>query len=259
VVGSVRSSSVKTHFSASVADLLIDGVDADDREGLRSLLLRIRPDVVVNCIGVIKKFALDPLIAIPINAVLPHRLAQLCDVIQARLIHISTDCVFSGRRGMYKETDAPDAEDLYGRSKLLGEPEHVRTITLRTSMIGEELQSTNGLVSWFLSQAGAVTGFRHAIFSGLPTVELARVITDYVLPHPALGGVYHVAADPISKYDLLGMVNEVYGKGLLIEPTSVPVIDRSLDGSRFAAATGYRAAAWPELIRQMHAFHAGEE
>jgi dTDP-4-dehydrorhamnose reductase len=257
-VGSVRSSGARVGFEEALSSRLLEGVDADDPDGLIRVLLKVRPDVVVNCIGVIKKFAVDPLVTIPINAILPHRLAQLCDLVGARLVHISTDCVFSGKQGLYKESDPADAEDLYGRSKLLGELDRPGAITLRTSIIGEELRSANGLVSWFLSQRGVVNGYTRAIFSGLPTFELGRVIRDYVLPHPELTGVYQVAADPISKFDLLGLVNETYGKGLVIQPNCELSIDRSLDGGRFAAATGYRAEPWPQLIQNMHDFHAGK-
>lgn len=256
VVGTLRSAALRSHFSPSLGDRLIDDIDAENPDDLARAMEHAQPDAVVNCVGVIKKFAVDPLVAIPINAVLPHRLGQLCAQASARLVHISTDCVFSGRQGAYKESDFPDADDLYGRSKLLGEPDLPNAVTLRTSMIGEELQSANGLVNWFLAQQGRVAGYSRAIFSGLPTVELSRVIIEHVLPLPDLTGIYHVAADPISKYDLIGLVNTFYHKGVSIEPTAIPVIDRSLDGSRFAAATGYKAAGWPKLIQQMHDFHA---
>jgi dTDP-4-dehydrorhamnose reductase len=261
VFGSVRSSSVLRHFSPSLTSSIITGVDVENTDTLHQLFLRVRPDIVVNCIGLIKQLAQadDPLVALPINAILPHRLARLSELVGARLVHVSTDCVFSGRQGNYKETDHPDAEDLYGRSKLLGEVDYPNAITLRTSIIGEELYGAHGLVGWFLAQQQGIRGYTRAIFSGLPTFELARVVNEFVLPNPQLRGLYHVAADPISKYDLLGIVNAVYGKGLAIEPSEALVIDRSLDGTRFAAETGYHAASWPDLVRQMHDFHARKE
>jgi dTDP-4-dehydrorhamnose reductase len=215
----------------------------------------VRPEVVINCIGLVKQLeeANDPIQALSINALLPHRVARLCALVGARLIHVSTDCVFSGRKGGYAETDTPDAEDLYGRSKLLGEVDYP-SITLRTSIIGHELNSAHGLIGWFLAQKSGVKGYSRAIFSGLPTCELARVVRDFVIPRPELHGLYQVAAAPISKYELLRLVNQQYGKDLSIAPDEALKIDRSLDGSRFRAATGYLASSWPDLVAQMHAF-----
>jgi len=178
----------------------------------------------------------------------------LAQLVGARLVHISTDCVFTGRRGGYVESDEPDATDLYGRSKLLGEVDYPNAITLRTSIVGHELTGSRSLLGWFLSQDTAVKGYTRSIFSGLPTCELARVVRDFVLPNPQLHGVFHVAAEPISKYKLLTLVNETYGKGLLIEPDDQLKIDRSLNASRFREATGYVAPTWPQLVAQMHAF-----
>jgi dTDP-4-dehydrorhamnose reductase len=196
----------------------------------------------------------DPLTALPINSMLPHRLARLCELAGARLVHISTDCVFSGAKGMYVESDFPDADDLYGRSKYLGEVDYPHAVTLRTSIIGHELDGARSLLCWFLAQGGPVRGFTKAVFSGLPTVELARVVRDFVLPHPELHGLYHVSAAPINKYDLLKLVAQAYGKDIEITPHDQLVIDRSLDSTRFKAATGYAPPSWPELVRTMHAF-----
>lgn len=256
VWGTLRSASALRHFPADCQSRLIPGIDVLDQDALTSVLARVRPDVVINCVGLIKQLAdaKDPLTALPINAMLPHRLARLCTLVGARLIHVSTDCVFSGRKGGYLESDISDAEDLYGKSKYIGELHDLpHAITLRTSIIGHELGSAYALVDWFLSQQGEVRGFTKAIFSGLPTVELARVMKDFVVPHPELNGLYHVAAAPIAKLDLLQKVAEQYGKQIEIQPDDSLVIDRSLDGSRFAAATGYKAPSWPELIRKMHA------
>jgi dTDP-4-dehydrorhamnose reductase len=220
------------------------------------VLDRVRPAVVINCVGLVKQLADadDPLAALPVNALLPHRLARLCALTGTRLIHVSTDCVFSGRKGGYRESDDADAGDLYGRSKLLGEVDYANAMTLRTSIIGHELASAHGLIGWFLSQQGSVRGFTRAIFSGLPTGELARVMKDFVVPRPDLRGVYHVAADPISKYDLLHVVNQEYGRGLDIRADGQLRIDRSLDGTRFREATGYVAPPWPWLVAEMRAF-----
>lgn len=226
-----------------------------DHDTLTSVMARVKPDVVINCVGLIKQLAhaKDPLTALPINAMLPHRLASLCELAGSRLIHVSTDCVFSGRKGLYQESDLSDAEDLYGKSKYIGElHEKAQAITLRTSIIGHEPGSNHALVDWFLSQQNSVRGFTKAIFSGLPTVELARVMKDFVIPHPKLNGLYHVAAEPIDKFRLLSLVAAQYGKSIEIRPDDGLVIDRSLDGARFREATGYVAPDWPELVRRMH-------
>jgi dTDP-4-dehydrorhamnose reductase len=254
--GTVRSPAAARQLAADLRGHLEIGVDVENPDSLAGVLAKVRPDTVINCVGVVKQLAEadDPLSAIPINALLPHRLARLCAVAGARLVHVSTDCVFSGARGKYTESDFPDAGDLYGRSKYLGEVDYPNAVTLRTSIIGHELASAHGLVGWFLSQQGPVKGFRRAVFSGLPTVELARVMRDHVLRRPDLHGVYHVSAEPINKYELLKLVAEVYGKAIGIEPDDRLVIDRSLDSRRFRELTGYTPPSWPELVRSMREF-----
>lgn len=256
VLGTVRSSNDTHLFSEGIAKTIITGCDVSDQDALVKLFVKVRPDVVINCIGLIKQLAEvdDPLITLPINAMLPHRLANLCALAGARLVHMSTDCVFSGAKGNYKESDISDATDLYGKSKYLGEVEYPHAVTLRTSIIGHELQSVHGLVGWFLSQQGRCKGFRQAVFSGLPTVVLAKVIRDIVLPQSNLTGVYHVAANPISKYDLLKLVALTYGKSIEIIPDDNLVIDRSLNAGRFNLATGYVAPEWIDLIKTMHSY-----
>ena len=254
--GTLRSASALRHFPVDSHDRLLSGVDVLDQDALTAVMAKVRADVVINCVGLIKQLAdaNDPLTALPINAMLPHRLARLCELSGARLIHVSTDCVFSGRKGMYLESDVSDAEDLYGKSKFIGELHDVpHAVTLRTSIIGHELNSHYALVDWFLAQQGRVKGFTKAIFSGLPTVELARVMKDFVLPDPTLQGLYHVAAQPVDKYTLLSLVAAQYGKQIDIAADDALVIDRSLDGSRFSVASGYVAPAWPELVKRMYA------
>jgi len=256
VVGSARSAVLKKHFSPNIAEKVIIGHDVNNPDHLVDLFNRARPDFVINCVGLVKQLeqAFDPLQTIPINSLLPHRLARLCEVVGARLVHISTDCIFSGTQGMYKEADASDARDLYGRSKYLGEVDYKSAITLRTSIIGHELDGARSLVGWFLAQTGSVKGYKRAIFSGLPTVEIARVIHDHVIPHPELHGLYHVSAEPINKFDLLTMVAQTYGKAIDICADDQVVIDRSLDSTRFRQATGFVPKPWPELLRTMHDF-----
>lgn len=256
VFGTVRDESVKRFFTASIGERLIAGVDVENHDSLVKVLDQVRPDVVVNCAGLTKHKpeAEDPLVSIPINTLMPHRLAGLCKLVGARLIHVSTDCVFSGEKGSYTEDDFADARDVYGKSKALGEVDYQHAITLRTSTIGHELQSTYGLLDWFLSQQGRCKGYTNAIFSGLPTVVFAQVVRDVVIPHAELSGLYHVAAKPINKFDLLKLIAEVYGKSIDIVPDEKLVIDRSLDATRFRLATGYTAPEWPELINTMHAY-----
>lgn len=256
VFGSVRDGRVNRLFSATIGERLIADVDVEHQDNLVRILDKIRPNVIVNCAGLTKHKpeAEDPLVAIPINTLMPHRLAGLCKLIGARLIHVSTDCVFSGEKGGYVEDDFADARDVYGKSKALGEVHYPHTITLRTSTIGHELQSKYALLDWFLSQEGRCKGYSRAVFSGLPTVVFAQVVRDVVIPRKELSGLYHVAAKPINKFDLLKTIAEVYGKSIDIVPDEKLVIDRSLDARRFQLATGYVAPEWPELIKLMHAY-----
>ena len=256
VFGTARSSGVGRFFPPKVAGRLVPGIDVENHDALIRLFAQLRPDVVVNCIGLVKQLADadDPLLAIPINSLLPHRLAKLCDLAGARLVHMSTDCVFSGRKGGYRESDPSDAEDLYGKSKFLGEVDYPHAITLRTYIIGHELQGAHSLIGWFLSQEQQCKGFVKAIYSGLPTVVLARLVRDVIIPQAGLSGLYHVASKPISKYDLLCLVAKTYRKSIEIIPDSSLVIDRSLNADRFREATGYVAPDWPELIRTMHSY-----
>lgn len=256
VTGIVRSVRSVSMLPNDLREKIAEGGDVEDPDTLMRLFDRHRPSVVVNCVGLVKQLedSKDPLAAIPVNSVLPHRLARLCALVGARLIHLSTDCVFSGATGMYVETDIPDVQDVYGRTKLLGEVEAPHTLTLRTSIIGHELSGARSLVGWFLAQEGAVEGYQRAIFSGLPTVEIARVIDKFVLPRPALSGVYHLSASPIDKYSLLKLIAEIYRKTIRIDPNVEFSINRSLDSTRFRQATGYQPDEWPALIRRMHEF-----
>jgi dTDP-4-dehydrorhamnose reductase len=256
VVGASRNPIYAPTMHQTANAALVSGIDVENIDSLVQLLNKYRPGTVINCVGMIKQRddADDPLTTLPINALLPHRLSQLCGLLGARLIHISTDCVFSGKKGMYAENDKPDADDLYGRSKLLGEVEASHVVTLRTSLIGHELHSNKSLLNWFLSQTGKVLGYRRAIFSGLPTFEIARIIDQYVLTSPSLYGLTQVSADPIDKFSLLSIINHVYGKAIEIQPDDKISIDRSLDSSRFRKLTGYNPPSWNDLIAAMHEF-----
>lgn len=256
VCGTARSVSSKRYFAENLQSQIIVGVDVENHDSLVRVFADVRPNIVVNCVGLVKQLAdaNNPLQAVPINTLLPHRLAALCQATSARLIHISTDCVFSGSKGGYLETDCPDAYDIYGRSKLLGEVDYPHAITLRTSIIGHELSGHRSLVNWFLAQQNSVKGFTRAIFSGLPTVELATIVRDVVLLHQELHGLYHVASKPINKFDLLQLVAKAYGKSIEIKPAEDLVINRSLNANRFKQATGYVSPEWPAMIQHMYKF-----
>ena len=254
VRGTVRGSAKSYERFGIAASELIGGVDVEHFDTVVKAFATFRPDAVVNCVGVVKQLesAKDPLVTLPINSLLPHRLANLCIASGARLVHISTDCVFSGRKGMYTEADFSDAEDLYGRSKFLGEVGGEGIVTLRTSIIGRELSTNSGLVEWFLANRGReVGGYTRAIFSGLTTQALSRVILDVLRSPKALSGLYQVSVDPISKYDLLYLLNDAYRAGATIRPDDTVAIDRSLDSTRFREATSFKPRPWTELVAEM--------
>lgn len=251
--GTIRDSSFQRYFEPDIAEHLIPGIGVENIDALAKVLGERAPDVVINCAGLTKHKdgADDPLIAVPINTIFPHRLARLCGLIDARLIHISTDCVFSGSGGMYKESDFADASDVYGRSKILGEVAYGNNVTLRTSTIGRELNSKFGLLEWFLAQQGSCKGYKNAIFSGFPTSYFATVVRDIVLPNSNIRGLYHVSADPISKFDLLSMIAMEYSKKIDIVSEEDFCIDRSLDSTAFKKLTGFQSPDWKTLIQTM--------
>ena len=235
-------------------DRVIPGVTAEDTVSLSRAWDTVHPTVIVNCIGIVKQLsaASDPLASITVNSLLPHRLAAFAAKANARVIHVSTDCVFSGRRGRYNEDDLPDAQDLYGRTKLLGELTGPGCLTIRTSIVGRELSATTGLLEWFLGQRGRrVNGYTAAWFSGLTTFALANLLVDIVERHTGFEGLYHVASEPISKYDLLCRLNQAYGAGAQIEPSDEVRINRTLDGTRFCSATATAPARWDDMIADL--------
>jgi dTDP-4-dehydrorhamnose reductase len=261
VHGTLRSSRGLHLFPAQMRTRLIPNIDVTRDDDVIAVLVEVRPDVVINCTGIVKQLneSKEPLVVLPLNALFPHRLSRLCQLARARLIHISTDCVFSGDKGGYREDDQPDATDLYGISKRLGEVAGDHAVTLRTSIIGHELQGTHSLLDWFLNQKGKVSGYTEAYFSGLPTNELARVIAEHVIPNEKLNGLYHVSADRISKHDLLKIVADVYDHHIEIEPSGSLQIDRSLNSDRFRQASGYVPPVWRDLIKFLHCFRNGGE
>jgi len=232
------------------------GVEAKDTERLLEVVADFRPEAVVNAVGIVKQrgAAKEAIPSLEINALLPHRLALLCRAAGARLVHLSTDCVFSGCKGNYTEDDVPDAEDLYGRTKLLGEVTDAGCITLRTSIIGLELSRRTGLIEWFLAQRGEIRGFTRAIYTGLTTAEMSHVIERVLVEHPHLSGVWQVASEPISKYDLLVRFSEILGRDdVSIVPDDTVRIDRSLLPVAFEKATGYSAPGWDKMLKELSA------
>lgn len=231
----------------------LDRVDCDDLESVSAAIFKCRPNIVVNCVGLVKQSPIgsSPVHAITANALFPHQLADICTRFKAKLIHVSTDCVFSGDKGMYAEDDHPDATDVYGRSKALGEVTGDGHLTLRTSIIGPELGTRQGLMEWFLNSKGPVNGYEHAKFSGVTTLEAAKVLAMLVRDYPGLTGLYHLASEPISKHQLLTLFNEVFDTKKEILPTPFPVIDRTLDPTMFKTATRYTAPSWRAMIEEV--------
>lgn len=232
----------------------IDGVDVREEQRLDDALAHASPDVVINAVGIVKQRsdAAEYIPSLEINALFPHKLLQKCNAAGIRLVHMSTDCVFSGDDGNYTEESPPDARDLYGRSKLLGEVGEGLGITLRTSIIGLELSRKSGLIEWFLAQRGEIRGFRRAIYSGLTTMEMTRVIERILTGFPEMNGLWHVASEPIDKYTLLSSLCAKLGRqDIAIEPDDAFDCDRSLDAGRFSTATGYVAPTWDAMLDEL--------
>jgi len=238
-------------FSAANA---LDKIDVRAFVTVHKAITEFRPDAVINATGIVKQRA-EAAHAIPsieINALFPHRVAKLCTETGARFVHMSTDCVFSGRKGNYTENDTPDAEDIYGRSKLLGEVGEPPCITLRTSIIGRELSRKTGLLEWFLAQNGkTIKGYRHAIFSGFTTAEMARIIDLVLSGTGPTHGVYQVSSAAISKFDLLTLIRDRLKLDIKIEPDEDFECDRSLDSSRFRTAFAYQPPSWTAMIDEL--------
>lgn len=244
-----------TTRSASTNPNIIGGVRADNMESIRRAIKMSSPNVIVNCVGIIKQRpeANDPLTAISVNALFPHKLARVCKQNNIRLIHVSSDCVFSGNKGYYTETDQSDAEDLYGRSKYLGEVYYPGCLTIRTSIIGRELGSKNGLVEWFLSNEGkTVSGYTNAIFSGLTTLELSRVVGKTIKSFPELTGLYHVSSDPIAKFSLLKLIQREYNMNIQIDVEANTINNRALNSSKFIKETHIKVSSWEKMVSDMH-------
>ncbi len=255
VFGTTRSKNgLEAYFTQKELLKIREEVDADNFDTVIRAIASVQPTIIINCIGIIKQLPIskDPLTAITVNAQLPHRLSLVTRTAKARLIHISTDCVFDGKKGDYTEKDLSTAEDLYGKTKYLGEVHYPHCVTLRTSIIGHELKTNYSLVDWFMSQNGEINGFTQAIYSGFPTIEMVNIISNYVIPNQELSGLYHVSSSAISKYDLLNIIKNIYKKDIKINAFDDFVLDRSMNSDKFKEATGYKSPSWDELIADMY-------
>lgn len=213
-----------------------------------------RPEAVVNAVGIVKQRpdAKEIIPSLEVNALFPHRLAQLCAVARARMVNLSSDCVFSGAKGRYLETDPPDPVDLYGRSKVLGEVNEPHCLTLRTSIVGLELGRKASLIEWFLAQRGRIRGYRRAIYSGLTTREMARAIEHFLTAQPELSGLWHLSSSPIDKCDLLTRLSGRLGRrDVEIVPYDDFACDRSLDSRALQARTTYRVPSWDAMLDEL--------
>ncbi len=249
-----KDSSDFISFRIINTERIIKGIKVENFDVVQRMLDVFKPDVIINAVGIIKQLPTSKEVVetLKINSIFPHQLAQIAQASGARLITISTDCVFNGRKGNYTEKDISDAEDLYGRSKNLGEVSAPGCLTLRTSIIGRELQTSHSLVEWFLSNRGKkVKGYTEAIYSGFPTIILADIITDLIENHKNLQGLYHVSSETISKFDLLCLLKDFYKVPIEIEPYADFEIDRSLDSSKFRKETGFAPLGWEEMIEKM--------
>jgi len=231
-----------------------ENINVENEFELGKIIKNLKPHIIINAVGIIKQIpsAQNVIETLTINSILPHKLAATAKDNNSRLITISTDCVFRGDKGNYREDDVSDASDLYGKSKNLGELTAENCLTLRTSIIGRELSSRHSLVEWFLSNRGKkVRGFVNAVYSGFPTIVFAGLITDLIISHPNLQGLYHLSSNPINKYDLLRLINEKYQTKIEIEPDEEFKIDRSLDSTKFRIETNFTPPDWEEMIELM--------
>ncbi len=251
VFGTVRTAVPGLASLAGLPDAhIVSGVDV--AAPLDGVLERVRPDVVINCTGVLKPTTADIFVedAIEVNALAPHRLARACAMAGVRFVQVSTDCVFAGLRGGYRESDPADATDIYGRTKALGEVTSGNAVTIRTSIIGRQLSGDRGLVEWFLARRHqVVSGFTQAWFSGLTTAELSRVLVR-VATGP-MTGLFHVSGPRICKHELVTKLNDAFLVGADIHRVDQPRVDRTLDGAAFAAATGYLAPSWDAMLAEL--------
>jgi dTDP-4-dehydrorhamnose reductase len=244
---------LRLHYSNVTGLSRNDGLDPTHSKSVQELLLSLHPDIVINCVGVIKQRPQDVEESVNINAAFPHFLYRGCMSISARLIHFSTDCVFSGKKGNYSELDTPDPEDIYGMTKYLGEVAGVNALTIRTSIIGREKSNYHGLLEWFLRQRGEIPGYRRVMFSGVTTNYLSDIVAEQIKDPSPISGLYQVPSYPVSKFRLLRIFQEVYNRrNIQIIPVDDLVCDRSLRGDKFQQATGIGLRDPADLILEQY-------
>ena len=229
--------------------------DINEYENLNNTVKKISPDIIINCIGVIKQRdkVENVLNMRRINSLLPHVLNQICNKNKIKLIHLSTDCVFSGTKGNYQESDNPDPIDEYGKSKLLGEIKKGNALTIRTSFIGPELFNKKSLFEWVKSQKnGEIDGFENAIYSGLTTLAFSEIIENIIDKHQNLNGIWHISSNPISKFDLIEMINQKFNLKIKINRNSSFRCDRSLNSSKFQEETKIQIPSWRAMIDNLY-------
>ncbi len=234
-------------------DKLIELKEFKNTSLLESFLKELKPSIVLNCAGITKHSPNIKNISevLYINSIFPRNLSEICSALKIRLIHLSSDCIFSGSSGMYKDKSFPDANDLYGISKALGEIDKENHLTIRTSTIGHEAQTSYGLLNWFLKQKEC-KGYKNAIFSGPTTLELSKILKDLIIPNQHLSGVLNISSDPIDKYSLLKLIKDTYSLDTVINKCSEVRINRSLNSEKFRTMTNYSVKSWGNMIREMY-------
>lgn len=255
IFGTTRRADFNSALVGLRDNQIFKNVNIENIDTIVGLIEKSKPSVIINCAGITKHLpeSSDPMASLTVNSLFPHRLGKLCKLMGIRLVHISSDCVFSGSIGSYTEKSITDAQDLYGKSKALGEViDQSNCITLRTSTIGHEIETKYGLLEWFLRQDYECTGFSRAIFSGLTTLELAKLIRDRVIPNKNIYGLYNISSEPISKHELLCLIANTYKKDIRIVKDENFIIDRSLNSNKFFESTGYIAPGWINMINDMH-------
>lgn len=259
VYGTVRSRAASERLRAK-RSLIIEGITAENIESISEVLANIKPDFVINCIGIVKQDSNAQSIEkiLPVNSIFPHRLAALCKIGEIKMIHISTDCVFSGKKGNYREEEEKDATDLYGISKGLGEVNEMEgtALTLRTSVVGHELNSNRSLIDWFLSNkpGSNIEGYEKVFYNGLSTVEVCKVLKIVMESEKWKSGLINLSGEKINKANLLRMVNKVYSAGVNICSVNKPTLDRTLNSDRFREMYNYKPPSWEMQLNDLKSY-----
>lgn len=234
---------------------IIECVDVANFEILKGVFFAVNPDVILNCVGITKRKIDEnnPLEVLTVNSVFPHQLANWAKTNKKRIIHFSTDCVFDGKVGNYNESSLTTADDIYGRTKALGEINYNHTLTIRSSFIGQELFDKTELLDWFLAQNGKqIKGFTNTFYSGVSTIFMANVVANIILNYPNLSGLYQLAPDkPISKYDLLCLAKEAFDVNVEIIPESEHVHLPTLDASKLKREISIEVPSWNEMMKEL--------